>query len=85
MVDELEAVGRPPLLWEDSDGKRQIDKMFKNDFDLPGTIEPVAYPTSYVDEFFLFTAAGRYYLWSDGNLTMHRMRFPSPKEFLVHA
>ncbi|KAJ7501549.1 hypothetical protein B0H11DRAFT_1992108, partial [Mycena galericulata] len=70
---------------ETVDGKRKIDKMFKDDFDVPGTIEPVAYATNYGDEFFLFTAAGRYYFWCDGYLYMHRLQFGSPKEFLAHA
>ncbi|KAF8145415.1 hypothetical protein K438DRAFT_1872099 [Mycena galopus ATCC 62051] len=67
------------------DGKLKIEQMFKDDFDVPGTVEPVAYMTSYGDEFFLFTAAGRYYFWADGCLTVHRMQFGSPKEFLDHA
>jgi hypothetical protein len=40
--------------------------MFRDDFAVPGTIEPVAFMTRYGDEFFLFTAAGRYYFWADG-------------------
>ncbi|KAF8176615.1 hypothetical protein K438DRAFT_1939284 [Mycena galopus ATCC 62051] len=67
------------------DGKLKIEQMFKDDFDVPGTVEPVAYMTSYGDEFFFFTAAGRYYFWADGCLTVHRMQFGSPKEFLDHA
>jgi hypothetical protein len=31
--------------------------------------------------YFLFT----YYFWSDGRLTIHRMEFASPKEFLDYA
>ncbi|KAJ6591989.1 hypothetical protein B0H10DRAFT_2442107 [Mycena sp. CBHHK59/15] len=70
---------------ETVDGKLKIEQMFKDDFHVPGTIEPVAYMTSYGDEFFLFTAAGRYYFWADGCLTVHRMQFGSPKEFLAHV
>ncbi|KAJ7689056.1 hypothetical protein B0H17DRAFT_1135335 [Mycena rosella] len=65
------------------DGKLKIDKLFKDTFDVPGTVEPLAYDVVEGDEFFLFTAGGRYYYWADGGtLTVHREEFASPKDFM---
>jgi hypothetical protein len=36
-------------------------------------------------ELYLFKAGGRYYLWSDRRLTVHRMEFASSKAFLDHT
>jgi hypothetical protein len=52
---------------------------------VPGTIKPVAYVIGLAGGCFLFTAGGRYYLWSEGRLAVLHMEFSSPKEFLVHA
>ncbi|KAJ7369140.1 hypothetical protein DFH08DRAFT_39440 [Mycena albidolilacea] len=79
--------------WEDWDGLRffehtvngrlRVDKLFKDAFDVPGTVEPLAYfPDPPGDDSFLFTAGGRYYLWAGGRLTVHHKEFASPKEFL---
>ncbi|KAJ7191833.1 hypothetical protein GGX14DRAFT_578568 [Mycena pura] len=35
--------------------------------------------------YFLFSAGGRYYFWSDGLLLVHSKDFASPKEFLDYA
>ncbi|KAJ7664531.1 hypothetical protein DFH06DRAFT_1392290 [Mycena polygramma] len=67
------------------DGRLVIEKMLNDDFGVPGTIEPVAYSTILEEDFFFFRAAGRYYYWADGRLTVHRMQFNSPKEFLDHV
>ncbi|KAJ6486603.1 hypothetical protein DFH09DRAFT_1457152 [Mycena vulgaris] len=67
------------------DGKLKIKKLFKDVFDVPGSVEPVAYMRAACGEVWLFTAGGRYYFWSDGYLAVHRMEFASPKEFLEHA
>ncbi|KAJ7918932.1 hypothetical protein B0H13DRAFT_1868915 [Mycena leptocephala] len=63
---------------------RKVEKLFKDVFDVPGTVEPLAYAQCGIGEYFLFTAGGRYYFYSDGKLTVHRMEFTSPKEFLEH-
>ncbi|KAF7344925.1 hypothetical protein MVEN_01654900 [Mycena venus] len=73
-------------LFEDTvDGKLRIDKLFKDNWDIPGKVEPVAYILGSGGLCFLFTAGGRYYFWSDGRLTVHRLEFASSKEFLDHA
>jgi hypothetical protein len=66
------------------DGKLKIDQ-FQYVFDVPGTIEPLAYMVSTGGLFFVFTAGGRYYYFTDGHLRVHRMEFASPQEFLQHA
>ncbi|KAJ6479177.1 hypothetical protein DFH09DRAFT_1108167 [Mycena vulgaris] len=58
------------------DGKLKIEKLFQDVFDVPGSVEPVAY---------MRAACGEYYFWSDGYLAVHRMEFASPKEFLEYA
>ncbi|KAJ7364345.1 hypothetical protein DFH08DRAFT_1073106 [Mycena albidolilacea] len=66
------------LLFEQTvDGKPKIEKLFKDVFAVPGTVEPLAY--------LLFKAGGRYYLWSDGRLAVHRIEFASSKGFLDHT
>ncbi|KAF8192381.1 hypothetical protein K438DRAFT_1970181 [Mycena galopus ATCC 62051] len=67
------------------DGKLMIDKLFKDTWEVSGKIEPLAYILGTAGLCFLFTAGGRYYLWSDGSLTIHRTEFASPKEFLHYA
>jgi hypothetical protein len=67
------------------DGKLKIEKLFKDVFDVPGTVEPLAYVVATGSELYLFKAGGRYYLWSDGRLTVHRMEFASSKDFLDHT
>ncbi|KAJ7454297.1 hypothetical protein B0H11DRAFT_1926508 [Mycena galericulata] len=69
------------------DGRRvlKIERLFQDVFDVPGTVEPVAYVYSVCGEIFFFTAGGRYYLYSDGRLVVHRMEFAGPKEFLDYA
>ncbi|KAJ7727368.1 hypothetical protein B0H16DRAFT_1697735 [Mycena metata] len=66
------------------DGKPKVEKMFKQIFDV-GTIEPLAYLEGHGASIFFFSAEGRYYLWNDFKLTVHRLNFASPKEFLKHA
>ncbi|KAJ7734299.1 hypothetical protein B0H14DRAFT_3614279 [Mycena olivaceomarginata] len=66
-------------------GKPKIDVLFKDVFDVPGKVEPLAYHTTAGDEFFLFAAGGRYYFWEEGYLTVHRNVFGSPKEFLDYV
>ncbi|KAJ7465939.1 hypothetical protein FB451DRAFT_1261430 [Mycena latifolia] len=73
------------LFEEFVDGKLKIEKLFRDVFDVPGTVEPLAYMIGTDGEIFLFTAGGRYYLWDDGRLTMHRLEFASPKKFLAYA
>ncbi|KAJ7711262.1 hypothetical protein B0H16DRAFT_1745291 [Mycena metata] len=65
-------------------GKLKVEKMFQDVFNV-GTIEPLAYVEDSHGEVFLFRAQGRYYLWNDYKLTVHRLEFTSPKEFLEHA
>ncbi|KAF8172763.1 hypothetical protein K438DRAFT_2023640 [Mycena galopus ATCC 62051] len=65
------------------DGVPKIEKLFKEVFNVPGTIEPLAYHSCAGEDFFLFTAGGRYYHWSDGYLTVHSKEFASPKAFLA--
>ncbi|KAJ7869385.1 hypothetical protein B0H13DRAFT_2350977 [Mycena leptocephala] len=73
-------------LFEDTvDGELMIDKLFKDIWEVPGVVKPLAYIVSTGGLCFLFTAGGRYYYWSDGRLTVHRMEFESPKEFLDYA
>jgi hypothetical protein len=73
-------------LFEDTvDGKLMIDKLFKDVWEVPGVVKPLAYIVSTGGLCFLFTAGGRYYYWSDGRLTVHRIEFESPKEFLDYA
>ncbi|KAJ7681641.1 hypothetical protein B0H17DRAFT_1205626 [Mycena rosella] len=66
------------------DGKLKIDKL-KDVFDVPGTLERLAHMPSAGGLFFLFTAGGRYYYFTDGYLRVHHMEFASPQEFLQHA
>ncbi|KAJ6588029.1 hypothetical protein B0H19DRAFT_1247754 [Mycena capillaripes] len=73
------------LFEETFDGKLKVDKLFKDVFDVPGTVEPLAFVEAVGGDIFLFTAGGRYYFYSDGMLTVHRMDFASPKEFLDHV
>ncbi|KAJ7306924.1 hypothetical protein DFH08DRAFT_944722 [Mycena albidolilacea] len=67
------------------DGKLKIEKLFKDVFDVPGTVEPLAYVVATGSELYLFKAGGRYNLWSDGRLTVPRMEFASSKDFLDHT
>lgn len=73
--------------WEEQtvDGKLKINKLFKETWEVPRTVKPLAYIDNTGGLYFLFTAGGRYYFWSDGRLTVHRMEFASPQEFLDHA
>ncbi|KAJ7223705.1 hypothetical protein C8J57DRAFT_1482134 [Mycena rebaudengoi] len=74
-------------LWEEhtDDGTLKVDKLFKEMWNVPGTVMPLAYMTSCGDLYFLFTASERYYYWAEGRLTVHHMEFAGPKEFLDHA
>ncbi|KAJ7625412.1 hypothetical protein B0H17DRAFT_1151143 [Mycena rosella] len=76
--------GLCPLFEDTVDGKFKIEKLFKDTFDVPGTVEPLAYITGTCQEILLFAAGARYYLWSHGNLAVHHMEFASPKEFMDH-
>ncbi|KAJ7488256.1 hypothetical protein FB451DRAFT_1362738 [Mycena latifolia] len=68
------------LFEETVDRKLKIKKLFDNVFDVPGTVEPLAYLPGTGGEVFLFAAGGCYYLFSDGRLT-----FSSPQDFLAHV
>ncbi|KAJ7513276.1 hypothetical protein B0H11DRAFT_2213789 [Mycena galericulata] len=69
------------------DGRRvlKIERLFQDVFDVPGTVVPLAFVYPVGGEIFLFTAGGRYYLYSDGRVVLHRMEFAGPKEFLEYA
>ncbi|KAJ6521555.1 hypothetical protein DFH09DRAFT_1097702 [Mycena vulgaris] len=75
------------LLEQTVDGQLKTDKLIKDVFDLPGTVESVAYLVITGIEIFLFTGGGRYYFWSDGRLAVHHdgLELASPKEFLEYA
>ncbi|KAJ7204310.1 hypothetical protein B0H12DRAFT_1243648 [Mycena haematopus] len=76
------------ILYEDTiEGQLMIDRMFKHDWNLVGTIEPLARDSDIGTDgdYFLFAAAGRYYYYADGRLTVSRKEFASPKEFLDYA
>ncbi|KAJ6467373.1 hypothetical protein C8R45DRAFT_938717 [Mycena sanguinolenta] len=66
------------------DSKLKIDKLFKETWKLPGTIEPLAFMPGSCGEYFLFTADGRYYFYADRQLTVHDMEFGSAEEFLKY-
>ncbi|KAJ7488262.1 hypothetical protein FB451DRAFT_1167717 [Mycena latifolia] len=84
-TDPTEGWASLRLFEETVDGKLKIKKLFDDVFDVPGTVEPLAYLPGTGGEVFLFAAGGRYYLFSDGRLTVHRMQFASPKDFLAHV
>ncbi|KAJ7198420.1 hypothetical protein B0H12DRAFT_1244841 [Mycena haematopus] len=62
-----------------------MDRLFKHDWNLAGTIEPLAHGIGTNGDYFLFSAEGRYYFFADGRLTVSRKEFASPKEFLDYA
>ncbi|KAJ7089935.1 hypothetical protein C8R44DRAFT_892120 [Mycena epipterygia] len=64
------------------DGKLMIDKLFKEVYDVPGPIEPLAYMISTGYEVWVFAAAGRYYWYNDGALLVFVDDFSSPQHFL---
>ncbi|KAJ7752203.1 aspartic peptidase domain-containing protein [Mycena maculata] len=64
------------------DGKLMIDKLFKEVYDVPGPIEPLAYMISIGYEVCVFAAAGRYYWYNDGALLVFVDDFSSPQHFL---
>ncbi|KAJ7889264.1 hypothetical protein B0H13DRAFT_2341606 [Mycena leptocephala] len=84
LVNRLGPLGGPLLLFNEKYHNRKVEKLFKDVFDVPGTVEPLAYAQCGIGEYFLFAAGGRYYFYSDGKLTVHHMEFTSPKEFLEH-
>ncbi|KAJ6467333.1 hypothetical protein C8R45DRAFT_1171758 [Mycena sanguinolenta] len=69
------------------DGKRKIDKFFKETWRVPGTVRPLAYVHSAPDPYFLFAAGGLYYFYADGRLTVHdaSMEFSEAEEFVQHV
>ncbi|KAJ7714433.1 hypothetical protein B0H16DRAFT_1478004 [Mycena metata] len=57
------------LFYESIDGTLIVDKLFKEVYDVPGAITPLAYMMGISpDLHFLFFAAGRYYLYDSGDL-----------------
>ncbi|KAJ6450791.1 hypothetical protein C8R45DRAFT_946612 [Mycena sanguinolenta] len=68
------------------DGKLKIDKLFKETWKLPGTIEPLIYISDAPGNFFFFVAAGQYYHYADGELNVHdgSMEFGNADEFLQY-
>ncbi|KAJ6454402.1 hypothetical protein C8R45DRAFT_1112021 [Mycena sanguinolenta] len=73
--------------WRDRtrDGQLKIHKLFKEIWQLPGTVEPLAYIAGGDGQYFLFTAGGRYYFYADEVLTAHSMDSGSAREFVNYA
>ncbi|KAJ7191616.1 hypothetical protein GGX14DRAFT_406998 [Mycena pura] len=67
------------------DGEPRIQSLFRECWGIQDTIHPVAYTYGTCGLYFLFSAGGRYYFWSDGLLLVHSKDFASPKEFLDYA
>ncbi|KAJ6467356.1 hypothetical protein C8R45DRAFT_938701 [Mycena sanguinolenta] len=65
------------------DGKLKIDKLFKETWELPGIIEPLAYMPSTGGLYFLL----RYYFYADEKLTVHEasIEFESAEEFMRYV
>ncbi|KAJ7107151.1 hypothetical protein C8R43DRAFT_1114272 [Mycena crocata] len=63
----------------------KIDKLFKDMFDVPGVVHPLAYIIQHSYDTFVFTAGGRYYLHDDGALFVSDREFGSHREFVRHA
>ncbi|KAJ7681150.1 hypothetical protein B0H17DRAFT_1333834 [Mycena rosella] len=80
--DEWEGVC---LFHETVSGKLKINKLFKDVFDVPGVVHRLAYIVSHSFDTFLFTAAGRYYLFDDGRLWVSDEEFGSHREFIERA
>ncbi|KAJ6448215.1 hypothetical protein C8R45DRAFT_948123 [Mycena sanguinolenta] len=76
------------FFWIDcaADGWLKIDKLFKEMWNVPGRIEPLAYIPIAPGEYFLLRARGQYYWYADGRLTVHEasMAFGDTKEFVEY-
>ncbi|KAJ6532643.1 hypothetical protein B0H19DRAFT_1081674 [Mycena capillaripes] len=72
------------LFHQSVDGTLKIDKLFKEAYDVPGAVEPLAYMLQTRYEIFVFTAAGRYYIFDDGCL-YHFLEKALPKGSVVLA
>ncbi|KAJ7620055.1 hypothetical protein FB45DRAFT_1006746 [Roridomyces roridus] len=75
------------VFWDNRtrDGKLKIDKLFKETWVLPGTVEMLAYSPNSGGLHFLFTAGGEYYFMDDYVLKKHSKRFTSHQEFVDHV
>ncbi|KAJ7025697.1 hypothetical protein C8F04DRAFT_1268988 [Mycena alexandri] len=72
------------LFQESIDRTLIVDKLFKEVYDVPGTIQPLAYMMGISpDLHFLFFATGRYYLYDSGDLYMSDEDSRSPQQFLA--
>ncbi|KAJ7614084.1 hypothetical protein FB45DRAFT_1064908, partial [Roridomyces roridus] len=93
-------VGERPFLWSTqwkdfeivafwldraSDGQLKIDKLFKETWAVPGTIEMLAFLPICGGPYFLFAAGGEYYYWDDYVLKKHSQKFGSHQEFVDYA
>ncbi|KAJ7606805.1 hypothetical protein FB45DRAFT_942351 [Roridomyces roridus] len=68
-----------------SDGQLKIDKLLKETWVVPGTIEMLAYIPYCPDSYFLFAAGGEYYFWADFVLKKHTKKFASHQEFVDYT
>ncbi|KAJ7608692.1 hypothetical protein FB45DRAFT_876962 [Roridomyces roridus] len=67
------------------DGKLKIDKLLKEIWVVPGTIEMLAYMPYCPGSYFWFAAGGEYYFWADYVLKKHSKKFASHQEFVDYA
>ncbi|KAJ7646540.1 hypothetical protein FB45DRAFT_860041 [Roridomyces roridus] len=67
------------------DGQLKIDKLLKETWVVPGTIEMLAFLPRSMGLYFLFAAGGEYYFWTDRVLKKHSKKFGSHQEFVDHA
>ncbi|KAJ7641747.1 hypothetical protein FB45DRAFT_361514 [Roridomyces roridus] len=68
-----------------SDGQLKIDKLLKETWVVPGTIEMLAYMPYSGGLYFLFAAGGDYYFWADYVLKKHSQKFASHQEFVDYT
>ncbi|KAJ7636822.1 hypothetical protein FB45DRAFT_864814 [Roridomyces roridus] len=70
------------------DGQLKIDKLFREIWVVPGTIEMLAFLPSCDGLYFLFAAGREYYLWEyydERILKRHSKKFASHQEFVDYA
>ncbi|KAJ7620225.1 hypothetical protein FB45DRAFT_1006839, partial [Roridomyces roridus] len=68
-----------------ADGQLKIDKLLKETWVVPGTIEMLAFLPICGGPYFLFAAGGEYYYWNDHVLLKHSRKFGSHQEFVHYA
>ncbi|KAJ6499815.1 hypothetical protein DFH09DRAFT_1336368 [Mycena vulgaris] len=71
------------LFEERVEGKLKIEKVSTEVFNIPGTVQPVAYMVETGIDVWAFTAGGRYYLCDDFVMFVDKGEFASPKEYLA--